>query len=139
MRAWPLRPSPMIEFYNVKNLRIEDVCIENALRVDDAADPLRQCVHPGDQDHEPDLWVEHGRDRCDDRSHECVHFRIGQIDTGDDAICLKFGGSVRWQERAGAGVEEHYRDEVCPTTCCNGFKFGTATRGDGKYYGSLIR
>ncbi len=127
--AWrPLpRPSPMIEFYNVKNLRIEDVCIENApgwtmrpIHCDNVFIRGIKITNP---------IFGSNTDGIDVTCSQNVFISDCMIDTGDDAICLKSedpyvgkNGPVR--------VSKNITVTNCVlTTCCNGFKFGTATRG----------
>lgn len=118
------RPSPMLEFYNCKYLRIEDVRIENSpgwtLR------PIN-C----DNVHIRGLNIKNPvyGSNTDGIDPTCCHNLFISdclIDTGDDAICLKsenpYGGELR--------VSQNITITNCVLTgCCNGLKFGTATRG----------
>jgi polygalacturonase len=125
-RALP-RPSPMIEFYNVKNLRVEDVCIENSpgwtmrpIHCDNVFIRGVKITNP---------IFGSNTDGIDVTCSQNVFISDCLIDTGDDAICLKSedpyagkNGEVR--------VSKNITVTNCVlTTCCNGFKFGTATRG----------
>jgi polygalacturonase len=118
------RPSPMLEFVSCRWLRIEDVRIENA---------------PGwtmrpincDQVHISGISVRNdvfgvNTDGMDLTGCQDVFVSNCSIHTDDDAICLK--------------SENPYGDAARPsknivitncvlTTCCNGFKVGTATEG----------
>jgi hypothetical protein len=118
------RPSPLLEFYNCRNLRIEDVRIENApgwtLR------PLlcNNVFIRGISIKNPVIGP--NTDGLDLTCSQNVFVSDCMIDTGDDAICLK--------------SENPYGDEIpvsknititnCVlSSCCNGLKFGTSTRG----------
>ncbi|MDE3067043.1 MAG: right-handed parallel beta-helix repeat-containing protein [Verrucomicrobiota bacterium] len=118
------RPSPMLEFYNCKNLRIEDVRIENSpgwtLR------PI-QCDHVvirGIAVKNPVIGP--NTDGIDLTCSRNVFISDCLVETGDDALCLKsespYGGEPR--------VSKNITITNCVLTgCCNGLKFGTATRG----------
>lgn len=118
------RASPLLEFYNCRNLRIEDVRIENA-----SGWTLRpiQCDHVvirGITIKNPVIGP--NTDGIDPTCCQNVFIADCLIDTGDDAICLKsespYGGDVR--------VSKNITITNCVLTCCcNGLKFGTATRG----------
>jgi hypothetical protein len=118
------RPSPLLEFYNCTNLRIEDVRIENA-----SGWTLRpiQCDN---------VWIRGitiknpvigpNTDGIDATCCRNLFISDCLIDTGDDAICLKsespYGGPPR--------ISKNITITNCIlTVCCNGLKFGTATRG----------
>jgi hypothetical protein len=118
------RPSPMLEFYNCKNLRIEDVRIANApgwtLRPIHCENVFIHAVSIKN----PVFGI--NTDGIDIVGCKNVFISDCLIDTGDDAICLK--------------SENPYGDELRPTKnitinncvltcCCNGLKFGTATFG----------
>jgi len=118
------RPSPLLEFYNCKNLRIEEVHIENA-----AGWTLRP-VHcdnvfiRGITIRNPVIGP--NTDGIDPTGCQNVFISDCLIATGDDAICLKsespYGGEVR--------VSKNITISNCVLTgCCNGLKFGTATFG----------
>ncbi len=118
------RPSPLLEFYNCKQLRIEDVRIENA-----AGWTLRpiQCESVfirGIAIKNPVIGP--NTDGIDLTCSQNVFISDCLIDTADDAICLKsespYGGDLR--------VSKNITITNCVLTCCcNGLKFGTATRG----------
>ncbi len=118
------RPSPLVEFVGCKNLRIEDVRIENA---------SGWTLRPINCDN---VWIRGitiknpvigpNTDGIDPTGCQNVFISDCYIDTGDDAICLKsenpYGGDVR--------VSKNITINNCVLTCCcNGLKFGTATRG----------
>jgi hypothetical protein len=118
------RPSPMLEFHNVTNLRIEDVRIENSpgwtlrpmacanvfIRGITIRNPIQGLNVDG-----IDLTC------CRDVSISDCH-----IATADDAICLKsedmYGNAI--------GVSRNITIANCTLSgCCNGLKFGTSTYG----------
>jgi polygalacturonase len=118
------RPSPMLEFYNCRHVRVEDVRIENApgwtLR------PI-QCEHVvirGIAIKNPVIGP--NTDGIDLTCSREVFISDCLIDTGDDAICLK--------SESPYGGEPHVSRNITVTNCvltccCNGFKFGTGTAG----------
>ena len=118
------RPSPMLEFYNCKNLRIEDVRIQNSpgwtLRPINCDNVFIRGIYIKNPVYGPN---------CDGIDPTCCHnvfISDCLIDTGDDAICLKsenpYGGDLR--------VSKNITITNCVISgCCNGIKFGTATRG----------
>ena len=118
------RPSPLLEFAGCKFLRIEDIRIENA-----AGWTLRpvNCEHVfirGITIRNPVIGP--NTDGIDPTGCQNVFISDCCIDTGDDAICLKsenpYGGDVL--------VTKNVTITNCVLTCCcNGLKFGTATRG----------
>jgi len=118
------RPSPLVEFAGCKYLRIEDVRIENA---------SGWTLRPINCDH---VWIRGitiknpvigpNTDGIDPTGCQNLVIADCVIDTGDDAICLKsenpYGDTVR--------VSKNIVITNCILTCCcNGLKFGTATRG----------
>ncbi len=118
------RASPLLEFYRCKHLRIEDVRIENAsgwtLRPIECDDVFIQGITIKNPVIGPNT------DGIDLTCSRNVFISNCLIDTGDDAICLKsespYGGEP--------GVSKNITITNCVlTSCCNGFKFGTATRG----------
>lgn len=118
------RPSPMLEFYNCKNLRIEDVRIHNSpgwtLRPINCDNVFIRGIYIKNPVYGPN---------CDGIDPTCCHNLFISdclIDTGDDAICLKsenpYGGELR--------VSKNITITNCVISgCCNGIKFGTATHG----------
>jgi hypothetical protein len=116
------RVSPMLEFVNCRQLRVEQVRIENAsgwtMR-------LMSCVGvvvDGVSIKNP--VVGPNTDGIDISNSSDVRVANCSIDTGDDAICLKsenpYGDSVP--------VMRNVTVTNCTlTSCCNGFKFGTRT------------
>ena len=118
------RPSPLIEFYNCSRVRLEHIIIENA-----AGWTLRpvQCesvfVH-GLTIRNPVIGP--NTDGIDLTCSRNVFISDCLIDTGDDAICLKSEGPYGDEPR----VSKNITITNCVLTCCcNGLKFGTATRG----------
>lgn len=118
------RPSPMLEFYNCKNLRIEKVRIENSpgwtLRPIHCDNVFINGIRIKNPVYGPN---------CDGIDATCCHNVFVSdclIETGDDALCLKsenpYGEPLR--------VSKNITVTNCVLSgCCNGFKFGTATHG----------
>lgn len=118
------RPSPMVEFYNCKNVHIENVRLENS---------PGWTLRPVHCDH---VFI-HGitiknpvygpnTDGIDLMCCQNVFISDCVIDTGDDAICLKsenpYGEELR--------VSKNITVTNCVLSgCCNGFKIGTETHG----------
>ena len=118
------RASPMIEFAGCTNLRIEDVRIENASGWTLRPINCDQVFIRGIMIRNPVIGP--NTDGIDPTGCRNVFISDCLIDTGDDAICLKsenpYGGEVR--------VSKNITITNCVLTCCcNGLKFGTATRG----------
>jgi polygalacturonase len=118
------RPSPLLEFVNCKHLRIEDVRIENAsgwtLRPINCENVVIRGIAIKNPVHGPNT------DGIDPTGCRNVFIADCVIDTGDDAICLKS------ENPYGRTVEPSRNITITNcvlTCCCNGLKFGTATRG----------
>jgi polygalacturonase len=117
------RPSPMLEFFHCKNLRIEDVTIANAagwtLRPIECDGVLIRGINIRNPVFGPNT------DGIDVTCCENVCIADCDIRTGDDAICLKSEGPY-----GRMGLNRNIVITNClMTCCCNGLKFGTATRG----------
>jgi hypothetical protein len=118
------RASPLIEFAGCKNVRIEDVRIENASGWTLRPVNCDNVVIRGIVIKNPVIGP--NTDGIDPTGCQNVFISDCLIDTGDDCICLKsenpYGPSVR--------VTKNVTITNCVLTCCcNGLKFGTATRG----------
>ncbi len=120
----PPRPSPMLEFYNCKNLHIEDVRIENSagwtLRPIHCDNVFIRGISIKNPVYGPNT------DGMDLTCCQNVFISDCLIDTGDDAICLKsenpYGEPLR--------VSKNITITNCVLSgCCNGLKIGTATHG----------
>jgi polygalacturonase len=117
------RASPLIEFAGCKNVRIEDLHIENAsgwtLRPINCDGVFIRGIIIKNPVIGPNT------DGIDPTGCQNVFIADCLIDTGDDAICLKsenpYGDAVR--------VSKNTTITNCVLSCCNGLKFGTATRG----------
>ena len=118
------RPSPLLEFYNCHNLRIEDVRIENAAGWTLRPIQCERVLIRGIQIKNPVIGP--NTDGIDPTCCQNVFISDCLIDTGDDAICLKSGSPYGGEPR----VSKNITITNCVLTCCcNGLKFGTATRG----------
>lgn len=118
------RPSPMLYFVNCRQLRIQDVQIENspgwtvnAVNCDDVVIQGIAIRNPIDGPN---------TDGIDLTGCQNVEVNNCSVETGDDAVCLKsvnpFGPEPR--------LIRNVRVTNCTlTTCCNGFKLGTDSRG----------
>ncbi|MBI4891862.1 MAG: glycoside hydrolase family 28 protein [Acidobacteria bacterium] len=118
------RPSPLLEFAYCRNVRLEDVRIENASGWTVRPINCDGVVIKGIRIKNPVIGP--NTDGLDPTGCQNVFISDCWIDTGDDAICLKsenpYGGDVR--------VSKNITITNCVLTCCcNGLKFGTATRG----------
>ncbi len=118
------RPSPLLEFYNCTNLHLTDVRIQNAPGWTLRPIHCDNVFIRGLRIHNP-VWGPN-TDGIDPTCCRNVLISDCLIETGDDAICLK--------------SENPYGEALRPTrnititncilsSCCNGLKFGTATRG----------
>ena len=117
------RPSPMVEFFNCRNLRIEDVTLANS-----SGWTLRpiECdsvfIH-GLKIRNPVIGP--NTDGIDPTCCRNVFISDCDIATGDDCICLKSESPY-----GRMGLSRNITITNCVLTCCcNGLKFGTATRG----------
>ena len=121
--ATPRRPSPMIELARCRNVRIEGVTLTNApgwtLRPVACESVFIRAIRVRNPIYAPNT------DGMDITACRNVFVSDCDIATGDDAICIK---------------SENPYGELLPTknitvtncmltTCCNGFKVGTATHG----------
>ncbi len=121
--ATPSRPSPMLEFAGCTDLRIEDVTIRNAsgwtLRPVNCRRVSIRSVRIENPNYGPNT------DGIDITNSQDVVVDGCFISTGDDAICLK--------SETAYGAMSPTRNVLVTncnlTTCCNGFKIGTATHG----------
>lgn len=118
------RPSPMLEFYRCKNLRIEDVTIANSagwtLRPVECESVFIHAIRIRNPIDGPNT------DGLDITGCRNVLVSDCDIETGDDALCIKsespYGGDVM--------PTKNITITNCVVTgCCNGLKLGTATRG----------
>jgi polygalacturonase len=118
------RPSPMLYFVNCRQLRIEDVRIENSpgwtlhtLNCDDVNIKGIAIKNP---------VVGPNTDGIDMTGCQNVLVSNCSVDTGDDAICLKSENPYGPEPRLTKNVVV---TNCHLTTCCNGFKLGTSSEG----------
>jgi polygalacturonase len=116
--------SPLLEFVNCRHLNVEQVRIEGAsgwtMRLLDCVGVVVDGIYIKNSVAGPNT------DGMDITNSSDVRIANCSIDTGDDAICLKsespYGGPVPTMRNVTV-------TNCTLTTCCNGFKFGTATKG----------
>ena len=119
------RPSPLLEFYNCKNLRIEDIRIQNAPGWTLRPICCDKVFIRGIIIKNP--VVGPNTDGIDVTCSRNVFISDCLIDTGDDCICLK---SEDPYQTGKFEISKNIVISNCVlTTCCNGFKFGTGTHG----------
>jgi polygalacturonase len=117
------RPSPMLEFAYCKNVRVEGVTLRNAAGWTMRPVACESVYIRGIRVRNPNFAP--NTDGMDLTACRNVFVSDCDIATGDDAICIK---------------SENSYGEMLPTknitvtncvlsTCCNGFKVGTATHG----------
>jgi len=118
------RPSPMLYFVNCRQLRIEDVRIENssgwtlhALNCDDLNIKGIAIKNP---------VVGPNTDGIDMTGCQNVLVSNCSVETGDDAVCLKSENPYGPEPRLTKNVVV---TNCHLTTCCNGFKLGTSSEG----------
>jgi len=121
--ATPRRPSPMLEFARCRNLRIEGVTLRNAagwtLRPVACESVFIRAIRVCNPIYAPNT------DGMDITACRNVLVSDCDIATGDDAICIKSEnpyGEV-------LSTKNITVTNCVLTTCCNGFKVGTATHG----------
>ena len=117
------RPSPMVEIAQCKNVRIEDVTLQNSpgwtLRPIACDSVFIQRV----KIRNPIYGI--NTDGIDPTSSQNVFISDCDINTGDDNICLKSESPY-----GDLGVTRNIVVTNCILSgCCNGFKIGTGTRG----------
>ena len=118
------RPSPMLEFVNCRWLRIEGLRIENApgwtMRPINCDNVFLHGLNIKNPNYGSNT---DGMDLCG-----CQNVFVSDcaIDTGDDAICFKSENPYGPAPRLTSNVTV---TNCSLTTCCNGFKIGTATEG----------
>jgi len=117
------RPSPMVEFFNCRNLTIEDVTLANSSGWTLRPIECDTVVIRGLKIRNPIIGP--NTDGIDPTCCRNVFISDCDIATGDDAICLKSEGPY-----GRMGLSRNIVITNCVLTCCcNGLKFGTATRG----------
>jgi hypothetical protein len=114
----------MLEFVNCRGLRIEDIHIDNAagwtLRPINCDNVFITGVVIKNQNIGPNT------DGMDLTGCQNVFVSNCSIETGDDAICLKSENPYGSEPRLAKNI---VITNCTLTTCCNGFKLGTATFG----------
>jgi polygalacturonase len=116
--------SPLLEFVNCRHLNVERLRIEGAsgwtMRLLNCIGVVVDGISIKNSVAGPNT------DGMDITNSSDVHIANCSIDTGDDAICLKsenpYGGSI-------PSMRNVTVTNCTLTTCCNGFKFGTGTKG----------
>src|SRR5260370_5307240 len=117
------RPSPMLEFFGCTNLRIEGVTLANASGWTLRPIECDTVVISGIKIRNPIIGP--NTDGIDPTCCRNVFISDCDIATGDDCICLKSEGPY-----GRMGLTKNITITNCVMTCCcNGLKFGTATRG----------
>jgi polygalacturonase len=117
------RPSPMVEFYACRNLRIEGVTLANAAGWTLRPIECESVAIRGIKIRNPIIGP--NTDGIDPTCCRNLFISDCDIATGDDAICLKSESPY-----GTLGVSKNIVITNCVLTCCcNGLKFGTATRG----------
>lgn len=123
-KPMPPRPSPMLEFYNCRNLHIENIRIQNSagwtLRPIHCDNVFISGVSIKNLVYGPNT------DGIDVTCCHNVFISDCLIDTGDDAICLKSENPYGEELRTSKNITV---TNCVLTGCCNGFKLGTATHG----------
>jgi hypothetical protein len=117
------RPSPMVEFFGCTNLRIEGVTLANASGWTLRPIECDTVVISGIKIRNPIIGP--NTDGIDPTCCRNVFISDCDIATGDDCIFLKSEGAY-----GRMGLTKNITITNCVMTCCcNGLKFGTATRG----------
>lgn len=118
------RPSPMLEFVACRRLRIQDVRVENSpgwtMRAVNCDDVQISGIAVKNPNYGPNT------DGMDITGCQNVFVSNCSIDTGDDAICLKSENPYGPEPRLSRNIVV---TNCVLTTCCNGFKLGTASEG----------
>jgi hypothetical protein len=118
------RPSPMLEFVACRRLRIQSVRVENSpgwtMRAVNCDDVYITAVTVKNPNYGPNT------DGVDIAGCQNVFVSNCSIETGDDAICLKSENPYGPEPRLSRNIVV---TNCVLTTCCNGFKLGTASEG----------
>ncbi len=122
-KATPRRPSPMLEFVSCRNLRIENITIQNAPSWTLRPVDCDTVVFDGLRIRNPIFGP--NTDGLDITASRNVCVSNCDISCGDDAICIK-SENPYGPTRATANITI---TNCVLTTCCNGFKIGTSTHG----------
>lgn len=118
------RPSPMLEFVGCRWLRVEGLRIENASGWTMRPINCDNVILHGLSIKNPNIGP--NTDGMDITGCQNVFVSDCSIDTGDDCICLKSENPYGPEPRLGRNITV---TNCTLTTCCNGFKLGTATEG----------
>jgi hypothetical protein len=118
------RASPLVEFTGCRNVRIEDVRIENASGWTLRPINCDNVFIRGIMIRNPVIGP--NTDGIDPTGCHNLFISDCYIDTGDDCICLKSENPYGSEARVSKNVTI---TNCVMTCCCNGLKFGTATRG----------
>jgi len=118
------RPSPMLEFVGCRWLRVEGLRIENAAGWTMRPINCDNVLLHGLSIKNPNIGS--NTDGMDITGCQNVFVSDCSIDTGDDCICLKSENPYGPEPRVGRNITI---TNCTMTTCCNGFKLGTATEG----------
>ncbi len=119
-------PSHTIEFFRCKNIVLKDITVRDSVTWTIHFDDCENVLADGVVIRNPDWWASHCSDGFD--INGCRHFEIKNcdIETGDDAICLKnFSGNS--ERNAMFDVKIH---NCLLRTTSHGVKIGTETKGD---------
>jgi hypothetical protein len=117
------RASPMVEIFNCKNVRVEDITMENASGWTFRPIECDTLVIRGLKIRNPVIGP--NTDGIDLTCCRNVSISDCDISTGDDAICLKSENPYGVM-----GLSRNITITNCVLSCCcNGLKFGTATHG----------
>ncbi len=117
------RPSPMVEFFRCPNLRIENVTLANSSGWTLRPIECDTVIIRGLKIRNPVIGP--NTDGIDPTCCRNVAISDCDISTGDDCICLKSESPY-----GPLGLTRNITIVNCVlSSCCNGLKFGTATRG----------
>ena len=118
------RPSPMLEFVNCRQLKLNGVRIQNApgwtLRAVNCDHVDIHSVTIKNPTNGPNT------DGIDLNGCQNVLISNCSVDTGDDAICIKSENAYGSEPRLNKNIVV---TNCTLTTCCNGFKLGTGSEG----------
>ncbi len=126
---WEARPHGTVVFRNSSDITLSDVKITDSVSWTVHFDNCEHAVVDNITIRNPEYRLSNCCDGIDINGCRHIEIKNCDIETGDDAICLKNIDVVNRSHKREAMYDIYAHDCVLATTC-NGFKIGTETVGD---------